>query len=160
MPCLNNARFHLHQVKQPQTYYPATYERNNMKIIELLVISMTLALASAEAAQAATAVTVYKSPTCGCCEKYVDYLRDNGFAVKAIDQNDMDGIKKRYGVTRVASCHTALVNGYVVEGHVPVSAINKLLKEKPAIAGISVPGMPMNSPGMGEMKKGTLTVYS
>lgn len=104
-------------------------------------------------------ITVYKSPTCGCCEKYVSYLSENGFAVKAIDQNDMSSVKKRYGVTRVASCHTALVNGYVIEGHVPVSAINKLLKEKPAIAGISVPGMPLNSPGMGEMKKGTLTVY-
>ncbi|HEY3328024.1 MAG TPA: DUF411 domain-containing protein [Novimethylophilus sp.] len=122
-------------------------------------IFLVAMLFNSAAALAGTAVTVYKSPTCGCCEKYVDYLRKNGFAVKAIDQNDMSAIKKRYGVTRVASCHTALVNGYVVEGHVPVSAINKLLKEKPAIAGISVPGMPMNSPGMGEMKKGTLTVY-
>lgn len=108
---------------------------------------------------AGTAVTLYKSPTCGCCEKYVDYLRQNGFVVKAIDQNDMDSIKKRYHVTRVASCHTALINGYVVEGHVPVSAINKMLKEKPAIIGISAPGMPKNSPGMGELKKGTLTIY-
>lgn len=112
------------------------------------------------AALANPSVTLYKSPTCDCCEKYVSYLRQNGFEVKAIDSGNMDGIKKRYGVTRVASCHTTLVNGYVVEGHVPVSAINKLLKEKPAIAGISVPGMPMNSPGMGEVKKGTLTVYS
>lgn len=110
-------------------------------------------------ALAATAVTVYKSPSCGCCGKYVDYLKENGFSVKTIEQDDMDSIKKRYGVSRVASCHTALVNGYVVEGHVPVSAIRKLLKEKPAIAGISAPGMPMNSPGMGEMKKGTLTIY-
>ena len=123
-----------------------------MKIIELLVIAMTLALASAEAAQAATAVTVYKSPTCGCCEKYVDYLRDNDFAVKAVNESNMDAVKKRYGMTHVASCHTALINGYVIEGHVPVNAIRKLLKEKP--------GMPMNSPGMGEMKKGTLTIYA
>ncbi|MEO8418849.1 MAG: DUF411 domain-containing protein, partial [Methylophilaceae bacterium] len=91
-------------------------------------------LFNAAIALAGPTVTLYKSPTCGCCEKYVSYLRENGFVVKAIDQNDMDSIKKRYGVTRVASCHTALVNGYVVEGHVPVSAINKLLKEKPAIA--------------------------
>lgn len=117
-------------------------------------------LFNSAAALAGPAVTVYKSPTCGCCEKYASYLRENGFAVTAIDQNDMDSIKKHYGVTRVASCHTALVNGYVVEGHVPVSAINKLLKDKPAITGISVPGMPMNSPGMGEMKKGTLAVYN
>ena len=117
-------------------------------------------LFNSAAALAGLAVTVYKSPTCGCCEKYASYLRENGFAVTAIDQNDMDSIKKHYGVTRVASCHTALVNGYVVEGHVPVSAINKLLKDKPSITGISVPGMPMNSPGMGEMKKGTLAVYN
>ncbi|CAG0979060.1 hypothetical protein MTYP_01654 [Methylophilaceae bacterium] len=123
-----------------------------------LVFAMMLASNTA-VALAGPAVTVYKSPACGCCAKYVDYLKDNGFTVKAVDQDDMSAIKKRYGVTRVASCHTALVNGYVVEGHVPVSAINKLLREKPAIAGISVPGMPMNSPGMGEMEKGTLTVY-
>lgn len=114
----------------------------------------------AATAFAGTAVTLYKSPTCGCCKNYVRYLQQNGFTVQAIDQTDMNGIKKRYGVTHVASCHTALVGGYVVEGHVPVSAINKLLKEKPAIAGISVPGMPLNSPGMGAMEKGTLTVYS
>jgi hypothetical protein len=131
--------------------------RKAMKLwIRICAVVLTLNSAVALAGQA---VTVYKSPTCGCCKKYVDYLRENGFAVTAIDQNDMDSIKKRYGVARVASCHTALVNGYVVEGHVPVSAIYKLLKEKPAIVGISAPGMPMNSPGMGEMKKGTLTVY-
>jgi hypothetical protein len=114
----------------------------------------------AATAFAGTAVTLYKSPTCGCCKNYVRYLQQNGFTVQAIDQTDMNGIKKRYGVTHVASCHTALVGGYVVEGHVPMSALSKLLKDRPAIAGISVPGMPMNSPGMGEMKKGTLTVYS
>ena len=118
-----------------------------------LLLSSTVALAG-------SVVSLYKSPTCGCCEKYVSYLRQNGFGVKTYDENDMNAIKYKYGVTRVASCHTAIINGYVVEGHVPVSAINKLLKEKPAVVGISAPGMPMNSPGMGEMKKGTLTVYS
>ena len=122
----------------------------------ILLVAMLFHAATALASPAAT---LYKSPTCGCCEKYVDYLRQNGFRVTAIDQGDMSAIKKHYGVTRVASCHTMLINGYVVEGHVPVSAINKLLKEKPAIVGISAPGMPTNSPGMGEMKKGTLTIY-
>jgi len=121
-------------------------------------IALALCL-QASAALAGTAVTLYKSPNCGCCEKYVEYLRQNGFAVTSHDSGDLDGIKKRYGSDKVAGCHTALIGGYVVEGHVPVAAINKLLKEKPAIVGISVPGMPMNSPGMGEMKKGTLTVY-
>jgi len=126
--------------------------------LRMLICAVTMLL-NTTVVFAGTTVTLYKSPTCGCCEKYVSYLKENGFAVKAIDQNDMSAIKKRYGVTRVASCHTALVNSYVVEGHVPVSAIYKLLKDKPAIVGISAPGMPMNSPGMGEMKKGTLTVY-
>lgn len=126
--------------------------------LSIRIVACLLAL-QANIALAGTPVTLYKSPTCGCCEDYVSYLRQNGFEVKAIDQGDMSGIKKRYGVTRAASCHTALIGGYVVEGHVPVAAIRKLLKQKPAIPGISVPGMPTNSPGMGEMKKGTLTVY-
>lgn len=123
------------------------------------ICALVLALSST-VVLAGPVVTLYKSPTCGCCEKYVSYLRQNDFEVKAYDENDMSAIKYKHGVSRVASCHTALINGYVIEGHVPVSAINKLLKEKPAIAGISAPGMPMNSPGMGEMKKGTLTVYA
>ena len=130
-----------------------------MKILKQLMICIAL-IAGVGAAEAATAITVHKSPTCGCCEKYVDYLRENGFAVKAVNESDMDAIKKRHGVSHVASCHTALVEGYVIEGHVPAAAIRKLLKDKPAIAGISAPGMPMNSPGMGEMKKGTLTIYA
>ncbi len=132
-----------------------------MKIQDLiLVVSITIALAAMNPAYAATPVTVYKSPTCGCCDKYVDYLRDNGFAVEAVNESDMSAVKKRYGMSHAASCHTTLINGYAIEGHVPVGAIRKLLKEKPAIAGISAPGMPANSPGMGEMKKGTLTIYA
>ncbi len=131
-----------------------------MKMLERLLLTLIFVLYSSGTALAATAVTMYKSPTCGCCEKYVDYLRENGLAVKAINENNMDAIKKRYGVSHIASCHTALVGGYVVEGHVPVGAIRKLLREKPAIIGLSAPGMPMNSPGMGEMKKGTLTIYA
>lgn len=125
---------------------------------QITIIALTLLLNSVVAI-AGPAVTLYKSPHCDCCVKYAEYLEMNGFKVKSINRGDMDNIKKRYGSSRVASCHTALINGYVIEGHVPVDAINKLLKEKPAIVGISAPGMPMNSPGMGEMKKGTLTVY-
>lgn len=125
-----------------------------------MLLCLTLYAVGMGAALAATTVTLYKSPTCGCCKKYVDYLRDNGFEVKAVDERDMSAIKKRHGMARMASCHTALINGYAVEGHVPVGAIRKLLKEKPAIVGISAPGMPANSPGMGEMKKGTLSIYA
>lgn len=134
-------------------------DRENAMKTPIPMIALTLLLNSA-AAMAGPAVTLYKSPNCGCCEKYVEYLKANGFTVKSIDQGDMDGIKKRHGTSRVAACHTALINGYVVEGHVPVGAIHRLLKETPAIGGISVPGMPQNSPGMGTMKKGTLTVYT
>jgi hypothetical protein len=131
-----------------------------MKLLNRLLIALALTLAGASTAQAATEMTVHKSPTCGCCEAYVDYLRENGFSVKTVDESDMDAIKDKYGMSHIASCHTALVNGYVIEGHVPVNAIRKLLKEKPPIIGISAPGMPPNSPGMGEMKKGTLTIYA
>jgi hypothetical protein len=131
-----------------------------MKTFKQILIALAFALTGVNAAYAATAMTVYKSPTCGCCEKYVDYLRANGFAVKAVNESNMDAVKKHYGVSHIASCHTALINGYVVEGHVPVSAIRKLLKDKPDIVGISAPGMPQNSPGMGELKKGTLTIYA
>ena len=127
--------------------------------LKIYIIAMIMLL-NAINVLAGTTVTLYKSPTCGCCEKYVSYLRENGFTVNAINQNDMDSIKVRYGISHLATCHTALINGYIVEGHVPVHAINKMLKEKPAIVGISAPGMPTNSPGMGEMKKGTLTIYS
>ncbi|MFA5371821.1 MAG: DUF411 domain-containing protein [Sideroxydans sp.] len=131
-----------------------------MKPFNTIMLALILTLAWTGAAHALPTITVHKSPTCGCCEKYVDYLRENGFKVNALNENDMDAIKKRHSVAHVASCHTGLINGYVVEGHVPVAAIRKLLKERPDIVGISAPGMPMNSPGMGEMKKGTLTIYA
>lgn len=99
----------------------------------------------AEAAE----IVVYKSPTCGCCRAWVDHLRDEGFNVTTHDRKDMKTIKAENGITRkLGSCHTALVEGYVVEGHVPANDIKRLLDEKPAVAGLAVPGMPMGSPGM------------
>ena len=98
---------------------------------------------------APTEITVYKTPTCGCCTAWVDHLKKNGFVVKAKDIPDLSALKRHYGVTQeLASCHTAFVGGYVVEGHVPADVIAKLLKEKPKVKGIAVPGMPMGSPGM------------
>lgn len=94
-------------------------------------------------------VTVYKSPTCGCCNAWVDHMREAGFTVNAIDTNDVDSIKRQHGVTRdLGSCHTALVGGYVLEGHVPASDVKRLLAERPKVTGLAVPGMPMGSPGM------------
>ncbi|WP_174874689.1 DUF411 domain-containing protein [Vogesella oryzae] len=120
----------------------------------------TLAVLSPQVFAAAMPVTLYKSPSCGCCEAYVSYLGSNGFKVDAINRNDMDKVKTQYKVGALQSCHTALVGGYVVEGHVPVAAIRKLLRDKPDIVGITAPGMPANSPGMGVMKPGTLTIYA
>lgn len=101
------------------------------------------------AGQERPSITVYKSPTCGCCSKWVDHLEENGFDVTSIDTDDVAMMKARYGVPGdLTSCHTALVGGYVVEGHVPAAEIHRLLEERPEIAGLAVPGMPMGSPGM------------
>jgi hypothetical protein len=95
------------------------------------------------------AVTVYSSPTCQCCSKWVDHLRANGFEVDEQNRNDMQQVKQHYNVPReLASCHTGVVGGYVVEGHVPADDLKRLLAERPNVAGITVPGMPVGSPGM------------
>jgi hypothetical protein len=100
-------------------------------------------------------VTVYKDASCGCCRKWVEHMQASGFAVTAHDSSDMDALKDHYGVpSGVRSCHTALVGSYVVEGHVPASDVDRMLKEQPKVAGLSVPGMVMGSPGMeGSMSK-------
>lgn len=98
---------------------------------------------------AAPVVDVYKSPTCGCCTKWIDHLKANGFEVRSHDTADVAQHKARLGVPPVyESCHTAVVGGYVVEGHVPARDIRRLLKEKPQARGLAVPGMPIGSPGM------------
>ena len=100
-------------------------------------------------ASAATTVTVYKSPTCGCCAKWVDHLRASGFTVVVHDTDNLDEVMTDFAVPRqLASCHTAKVGKYVVEGHVPADLIAKVLREHPAIAGLAVPGMVTGSPGM------------
>ncbi len=94
-------------------------------------------------------VMVYKSPTCGCCSKWVEHLRAAGFSVTATDVADISEYKLRYGVPwQLGSCHTAVVGGYVIEGHVPAEDIIRLLTDKPDILGLAVPGMPLGSPGM------------
>jgi hypothetical protein len=96
-----------------------------------------------------TPITVYKSSTCGCCAKWVDHLRANGFDPRVHDEEDMDAIKDQMGVPKgVRSCHTALVGKFLIEGHVPAGDIQRLLKEHPAVAGLAVPGMPSSAPGM------------
>jgi hypothetical protein len=106
---------------------------------------------SARDASARTVIQVYKSPTCGCCTAWVEHIKAAGFEPQVFDITDeaLQARKATLGVgPRLASCHTAIVNGYVVEGHVPAADIQRLLREKPAIAGIAAPGMPTGSPGM------------
>jgi hypothetical protein len=94
-------------------------------------------------------VEVFKTPTCGCCHLWVKHLEQNGFTTKVTDMDDLSAVKRKHGVpARATSCHTAIVNGYVLEGHVPAAEVKKLLIERPAIAGLAVPGMPVGSPGM------------
>ena len=96
-------------------------------------------------------MTVYKSENCGCCKEWVAYVEKAGYSVNAIDHNDVDAIKAKHGLTNpsLKSCHTAIIDGYVIEGHVPVTDIKRLLSERPDVVGITAPGMPMMSPGMG-----------
>ena len=96
-----------------------------------------------------TDIVVYRSPSCSCCGKWVDHLKQNHFNVQDIVTEDVQAIKDKYGVPKqMASCHTAIVNGYVVEGHVPSGDILTLLKNKPKVIGIAAPGMPVGTPGM------------
>ena len=96
-----------------------------------------------------TPITVYKSSTCGCCTKWVDHIRANGFAPEVHDEEGMDALKDTLKVPDgVRSCHTAQIDGYLIEGHVPASDIRRLLAERPKTAGLAVPGMPPLTPGM------------
>ena len=94
-------------------------------------------------------IEVYKTSTCGCCRIWVEHLQSSGFTVRTTDVEDLSGIKAKHGVpSRLQSCHTGVVDGYVVEGHVPAADIQRMLKERPKVAGLAVPGMPIGSPGM------------
>jgi hypothetical protein len=99
-------------------------------------------------------IEVWKSASCGCCQGWIDYMESKGYKAKVTELDDMDAIKAQLGVpTRMQSCHTARVNGYIIEGHVPAEAIDKLLAEKPKVSGIASPGMPSGSPGMSGPKE-------
>ncbi|GAB3124085.1 DUF411 domain-containing protein [Novispirillum itersonii] len=106
-------------------------------------------------------MTLYKNPQCGCCEGHAAYLEQQGYRVKVVTTDALARVKTMAGVPpQLESCHTIMVDGYVVEGHVPVSAIKKLLTEKPAVRGIALAGMPQGSPGMSGEKDGPFVVES
>jgi hypothetical protein len=115
------------------------------------IVAAVVSLGGFVAAQRTSAPTVevFKSPTCGCCANWVKHLEAHGFATKVTDVEDMTQVKSKYGVPgRLQSCHTGVVNGYVLEGHVPAADVQRLLKDRPAVVGVAVPGMPVGSPGM------------
>ncbi len=105
-------------------------------------------------------VQIFKSPTCGCCKGYASALGQDGFQVKATDMSDVGVVKDKYNIpAQMRSCHTTVVGKYFVEGHVPIEAVNKLLREQPDIDGIALPGMPIGTPGMPGRKQGPFVIY-
>lgn len=122
--------------------------RRRFVLTTLAVGAASLAL-PALAARGLARVDVYRSPTCGCCGAWVDHLKAAGFTVKVIEVDDTAKARRRFGLPeQFASCHTGVVDGYVVEGHVPAADIKRLLSSRPAALGLAVPGMPIGSPGM------------
>lgn len=120
-----------------------------------------IALFATGAAAATGTMAVYKDPQCGCCEQWADAMEAAGYKVEVRDEADMSAIKTRFAVPPdMEGCHTAVIDGYVIEGHVPLEAVKKLLADKPDIAGIAVPGMPSGSLGMGNDPNASYDVYT
>lgn len=132
------------------------------KFLALVVfIFGVLAAGPSHADTAVTEVTLYKIPQCECCEEYAKYLRRNGFEVSVKTTTDLSAMSRAAGIPDAYhGCHLSQIDGYAVSGHVPVSAINKLLSKHPDIKAISLPGMPQGSPGMTGVKSAPFTVYS
>jgi hypothetical protein len=111
----------------------------------------TFALGAGRQSTSESTITVFKDPTCGCCNGWVEHLRENGFKaiVREVKDSELRELKKKYGVpSALQTCHTGIVDGYVIEGHVPAAEIRRALKEHPKALGLVVPGMPQGSPGM------------
>jgi hypothetical protein len=132
-----------------------------MHLLSVLLLIPTLVLSTpGVAGESSRQATLYKNPQCGCCEGYADYLRDNGFEVTVKPTHDLPLLHRQYGVPEaLVGCHITLIDRYVVEGHVPIDTLLRLLTERPDIRGISLPGMPAGSPGMFGEKAGPFTIY-
>lgn len=132
-----------------------------MKRTLRLVALLSVLAAPLPAMADPTKATLYKNPQCGCCEGYAAYLRDNGFEVEVKPTHNLAEISRKAGVPeQLEGCHTIFVDGYVVDGHVPVNIVRKMLTNKPPIAGITLPGMPLGSPGMTGAKTAPFVVYA
>lgn len=132
-----------------------------MRILAFPLIALGLVvIGPAGAAETKTPATMYKSPYCDCCEGHAAYLNKNGYDVTVIATEDLPAMRRQRGVSeQLEGCHMILVGGYVVEGHVSAGIIDRLLRQKPKIAGVSMPGMPMGVPGMGGKKEGPIAIY-
>jgi len=123
----------------------------------LMTVAAVLGLAACDGSSSSSSPTapvtkeivMYKSPACECCTGWAEHLRKAGFTVIENKREDMAAIKAQYGIPqKLESCHTAIIDGYIIEGHVPAADVKRLLKERPGVAGLTAPGMPMKSPGM------------
>ena len=115
----------------------------------ILGVSASAAAACAQTPRPSSDLAVYKSPTCGCCGAWVEHMRGAGFQAGITEVADPGSVRRAHGVPEsLASCHTALIGGYVLEGHVPAEDVRRLLAERPEAVGLAVPGMPLGSPGM------------
>lgn len=130
--------------------------------VTIFYFYLSIAKTNFELVNAKQEVTIYKSSNCGCCEIYADYFRRRGNEnIEVVNEEDMNSIRNKHKVpSSLSSCHTTVIGDYFVEGHVPLEAIEKLLKEKPDIKGIAMPGMPSGSPGMPGSKQSDFKIYS
>lgn len=131
-----------------------------MRVLSLVASLLLLWTGAAGAGEPTRQATVYKDPQCGCCEGHAAYLRENGFDVTVKPTEDLRTLRLLGGIQdHFAGCHMTVIDGYVIEGHVPIGPIKRLLAERPDIKGISLPGMPMGSPGMSGEKSAPFEVY-
>lgn len=137
-----------------------------LKVLLIGILFLTMIVAAGCSQKAAESlpvqeITMFKSPNCGCCDIWAQYMRKEGFQVNVENVANMDAIKSELKISRqLESCHTAKIGEYFVEGHIPIEAIKKLMTEKPDIAGIAMPGMPSGSPGMPGRKSREWVIYS
>jgi hypothetical protein len=134
---------------------------NRRRALSAVTVALTLGLMLPMQAFAdEMKATLYKNPQCGCCAEYAKLLQQSGLQVELVDTFDLPSVKREHGVpAALEGCHTTVVGGYVIEGHVPIDMVGRLLREKPPIKGISLPGMPMGAPGMTGEKEAPFTVY-
>ena len=133
----------------------------NKRIAGTVCLSLAMIASMASGRALATEALIYKNPQCGCCEDYADYLRANDYDVTVKPTHELSALSREHGLSEAyQGCHLALIDGYFVSGHVPVTLIEKLLTERPSIDGITLPGMPQGSPGMSGTKRETWTIFA